>query len=891
MRWLTAFAAVLGLTLFFCDAFRIEINPVISIDFSAITAASAAALCFGFRGVAVWLGSTLLSLFITNGFSAKGLVKNAYYGVIQLFNIVSERISKGGFAAPDVFPIDDIPIEKATLFAVFILAALLSLAIVPFTVKRARLIVPSVVIAFICILIFTYNLSEFNLGFAIIIAAICGMLVLRRYDSIYIIKGTFTSPQVLSGGGKSAVAAMLAAAIAVSVPAAVIKEPLGEIDLIKKPIELARNLLTMIISEKATDIELINAGISSNFMSKRTSWASDRNFAGEKIMEVRSDSGFPVYLRGWVGGFFDGNNWSAAIPKGNLLSAEALNYSYEFYDGFTPDIFTYSFAESLTQNRTNTLETLGYKRSKIQITMLSREDTTVFLPSVFDPVTGIVFPETDDREAYSFFYEGMITSKLPLKQKIYAASALIPTGDLWSSYNQVIDKIDEYSNNLLLIDRFYTIYKMRGPTYGLKEFSADLRAERTAAYLGGEIENDIYAYLTEKNISVLIRFIDMTDAQKEDFYFRNIELRNKYETAIKTWFGYTEFPESEIVRRAAESAIGAASETDHENISTTLYAIRSVIEYLSENCRYSLTPVKGDDNSLTAIESFLSETKEGYCVQFASAAAAMLRYLGYTVRYVEGYVADGFKLIKDESGKEIYTSTVTDENAHAWIEVYIDGMGWRQFETTPRSFEPSIKDTETAETTTGAPDTSAPVIETTAPKETTAAPAVPNPPDDKQSGPRVLVIAAVIIASALTVFLIIRRKNSEERFKKLCRAAKSGALTEAETLKLGKKLAKKAYRSFIALGVNPAPGELPVDYLKRVDSTLHKLRSSGNTAEKNNFRAKDGYRLLEKAEYGSKLTRDELCSLSVYAFECRKEAGRLLKGFRRFFEKYVALSI
>ena len=71
---------------------------------------------------------------------------------------------------------------------------------------------------------------------------------------------------------------------------------------------------------------------------------------------------------------------------------------------------------------------------------------------------------------------------------------------------------------------------------------------------------------------------------------------------------------------------------------------------------------------------FVAEGKRGYCQHFAGAMALMLRMLGVPAR-----VAAGFTSGKFEDGGW----TVTDHNAHAWVEVWFPGYGWLAFDPTP----------------------------------------------------------------------------------------------------------------------------------------------------------------------------------------------------------------
>lgn len=71
---------------------------------------------------------------------------------------------------------------------------------------------------------------------------------------------------------------------------------------------------------------------------------------------------------------------------------------------------------------------------------------------------------------------------------------------------------------------------------------------------------------------------------------------------------------------------------------------------------------------------FLFEEEQGYCTAFASAMAVMCRAVGIPARYIEGYVAT-----PDADG----IARVTQQDAHAWVEVYFPGFGWLSFDPTP----------------------------------------------------------------------------------------------------------------------------------------------------------------------------------------------------------------
>src|SRR5262249_27865602 len=73
---------------------------------------------------------------------------------------------------------------------------------------------------------------------------------------------------------------------------------------------------------------------------------------------------------------------------------------------------------------------------------------------------------------------------------------------------------------------------------------------------------------------------------------------------------------------------------------------------------------------------FVLRTKRGYCQHFAGAMALMLRYLGIPTRVAEGFTSGTY----DPHTK---TWTVTDHDAHAWVEAWFPRYGWLPFDPTP----------------------------------------------------------------------------------------------------------------------------------------------------------------------------------------------------------------
>jgi transglutaminase-like putative cysteine protease len=76
------------------------------------------------------------------------------------------------------------------------------------------------------------------------------------------------------------------------------------------------------------------------------------------------------------------------------------------------------------------------------------------------------------------------------------------------------------------------------------------------------------------------------------------------------------------------------------------------------------------------LADFVTTTKRGYCQHFAGAMALMLRYLGIPARVAAGFTSGTYD-------GDHRTWTVTDHDAHTWVEAWFRGYGWLPFDPTP----------------------------------------------------------------------------------------------------------------------------------------------------------------------------------------------------------------
>jgi len=97
--------------------------------------------------------------------------------------------------------------------------------------------------------------------------------------------------------------------------------------------------------------------------------------------------------------------------------------------------------------------------------------------------------------------------------------------------------------------------------------------------------------------------------------------------------------------------------------------------YLEKNGFYTLKETHQDETDPTA--SFLFGSMRGYCVHFAHSAVFLMRSQGIAARVAVGY---GVDTARRGSGSSML---ILGNMAHAWPEIYLDGVGWVTFDVYP----------------------------------------------------------------------------------------------------------------------------------------------------------------------------------------------------------------
>ncbi|MBQ3505526.1 MAG: transglutaminase domain-containing protein [Clostridia bacterium] len=176
----------------------------------------------------------------------------------------------------------------------------------------------------------------------------------------------------------------------------------------------------------------------------------------------------------------------------------------------------------------------------------------------------------------------------------------------------------------------------------------------------GEAYGDVYAEY------------DWTDSYTIDYYAyfgRTAVVPAEYaqaEAAYREYVydNYVALPQTTKAYMQSIIDIQGWNADDEDIIDVVAAYIRNAAKY---NKDYDVSLESAGDIAV----AFLRDYKEGVCRHYASAATAMFRTLGIPARYTTGYH------VLANQGERM---EVTE--GHAWVEVYIDGMGWVNVEVT-----------------------------------------------------------------------------------------------------------------------------------------------------------------------------------------------------------------
>ena len=377
--------------------------------------------------------------------------------------------------------------------------------------------------------------------------------------------------------------------------------------------------------------------------------ANGVHFTGRTALQVKADGQYPLYLKNFAAGIYTGSGWQ--------LYPDA---DYEAIDR--------ELGGMNVQNMLHVLETLlGQQNEKsLEPYYLQVKNVAAAKQCIYAPYNLITNPS--DITGVKFIHDGFIRSGMLFgtasysfyaygfsPDKIHTAPASVPLSLLLAAKGQsaLNDYMGEYRNSSQSLNSadIARYYKQTTPQNLLNRIT----------------DPDQQAFVKKEQAYRLFMYDKYT--QLPDSTREQVQALLMRDSRFRPFFTGTESGSYGVFSRSR----AGAGYTDPYQI------VSAVKEYLGEGFSYTLSPdavPKDQDFSV----HFLTQSRRGYCVHFATAAAVMLRAMGIPARYAEGYVVTPDDYMT--AGSDGWAN-IPDSRAHSWVEVYNPGLGWEPVEVTP----------------------------------------------------------------------------------------------------------------------------------------------------------------------------------------------------------------
>lgn len=790
----------------------------------------------------------------------------------------------------------------------------------------------------------------------------------ERYDRI-------TADSRAAAGGFAGIAVFLLMMLLLLFPALTVSGKFQTIPAIDEQMEYYREYLTALLVGDEDVLDAIDYENDPVNTMPHSAELTDRYYSGEELLYIRSADNQNLYLTGWVGTDFRDGSWYGASEEQLTRYRALFDYQDFPAESIKTDFYRYMLADEVSDpldESTDLVSVFSYAPSygtileQVSIQRLSQTlGSRVYLPSSYVSDVGLMQFESTEESDLRFinYYDGVVTGRdfRDVTSK-YSSLAYVTTMKNDTFMERIAGKIVEYNVNMELCERYREGYftDLRvNPSIQVKTTEGGARV--LTASLDG-IACSVESYYDEYGTLMDTKIISQSDLAASSVSGISFELFEAYvstmtkaekkeleesadvyaeyrEYVYDTYLG-TDIHTLENDETAGSSIISELSDAlaedfyllIEENAAGGEYSafsytqrhafVLSVIEYMRETCTYlerdeETLDILIDrdslviDESLDAVENFLTVTKQGYCVQFASALCLLLREQGIPARYVEGYVVDG--QTRDRDFREtVYEGTVKDYNFHSWVEVWFDGIGWVQYEATPGEYYYDMYPLPD----TGDITPSDPIITPDIP-EIPVLPDVPDtdgPDNTDQPEPwiseellRVLKISGIILLCLLivgAVFLYLARgaaKRERERDERIRSIRERRSETKDERRKNALWVIDGMTELLALYGLAPMRGELQSEYAARLLETMpsafgHVDAPEGDVSAPLQVSSQqiDAEALMMSVaaeEFGNGMTDAELRVLADFYDRLRAQKKRFISPIRRFLLHYFARKI
>lgn len=694
-------------------------------------------------------------------------------------------------------------------------------------------------------------------------------------------------------GGYAGFGIALVAFLAVWLPLAIADQPFAEIKPINSRVQATRAYVTAYL--RGSDVDLNDPYAYGIYgLNPRKLSFDPVDLDDKKMFTVDTDGTSNIYLRSWVATDFDWktNSWISSDFE------DIHRYREKFGNDFTPDsiktdFYKYVYPSSAIIDEEDTYKNFtkyGFTVQQVDVWRVRGQSLLLFVPSHMNTDKGLFEYKDLNEDPYKYqnYYEGTYTSFFYRYGRGYSTI----------SYVTALNRADTAKS----IDDSITYYQI---------------CKNHLSGLSGEITDDIiYETVTEcenqfaelgieyQGTSLVDRYFnEMTDADREALR-KSFETEERYRKSIVEPL-YTVKAENEVI---AEIALGIQNEAIEEKVQngglsalTVHESVMAVVDYFrSDEFYYTETPNADLTNGKKpVIEAFLTDVKQGYCSHFASAAVFLLREMGVPCRYVEGYVATDLEPLGTTGSK--HRTDVYGTDAHAWIEVYMDGMGWMQYEVTQGQLCDDMYDpnSDTFDPDMGNNDQE---------EDNTPKPPVGGMTDNDQKPPQgsdfeveeeisdlqyllygiigLLCLAAIGVLIWLLIRFIRGRAVAamDARYKVIDEAKDRDAYLKPETDRhhLARSINDWIFEVYSTIGCEPRAGELPEEFAAR----MHEDYGDLSTVD-----VRDVVFAMQKEEFGHGLTFEEQNNCAKYLEDIITSVYAGMNPLQKIINRYIKRKI
>lgn len=313
--------------------------------------------------------------------------------------------------------------------------------------------------------------------------------------------------------------------------------------------------------------------------------------------------------------------------------------------------------------------------------------------------------------------------------RVYGDNPVLIKRQCFNSYNP-IDSVWEYYGDVSTGYNHYSKYtRWENPARIADELGYELEVQEKYTVISSEIGKIRAVYTPENCTSIDFMFSSLSDYGLKyvyrtplDEYFH--ESDNKFDSYSVTWY------ETAIDKSFMLNITDEIASKDGRNFAEDYYLAKTEMReyfdplmteealkacYLSDDGHNRMKKLVADitagctnnydkafaiymyfksndfvyDKEFTpadsSVENFVFTTKRGICTDYATAMTLMCREAGLYSRYVEGFLIQSF----DETTNSYY---VTAEDSHAYVQVWLDGYGWTDFDPTSSNIDDGYND-------------------------------------------------------------------------------------------------------------------------------------------------------------------------------------------------------